>query len=84
MLTYRAAPVLFRFFCACTSCELSYNCGFRSQASLNVDDPTLNALISALPEAPAMARRICLERCGLIEEDDFSFNYMFDGMDEMN
>eukprot|EP00904_Undaria_pinnatifida_P006374 jgi/Undpi1/2867/HiC_scaffold_14.g06244.m1 len=54
------------------------------QASLNVDDPTLKALISALPEAPAMARRICLERCGLIEEDDFSFNYMFDGMDEMN
>ena len=40
------------------------------QASLNFDDPTLKALLKALPEAPAMAQRKCLQRCGLYDGDD--------------
>lgn len=42
---------------------------FFSQASLNFDDPTLKKLIASLPEAPAMAQRQCLERCGLLKDD---------------
>ena len=42
---------------------------YLSQASLNFDDPTLKALIEALPEAPARAQRMCLERCGLLDDD---------------
>ena len=41
-----------------------------SQASLNFDDPTLKALLEALPEAPAMAQRKCLKACGLYKDDD--------------
>ena len=49
----------------------SYFCnrGF-SQASLNFDDPTLKALLEALPEAPAMAQRKCLKACGLDKDDE--------------
>lgn len=47
-----------------------------SQASLNIDDPTLKALIESLPEAPAMAQRQCLEMCALENDDgDFSLNF---------
>ena len=54
----------------------SYFCnrGF-SQASLNFDDPTLKALLKALPEAPAMAQRQCLQRCGLGDDDILSYDY---------
>ena len=54
----------------CVSCCL--------QASLNFDDPTLEALLKALPEAPAMAQRQCLQRCGLdagSDDDNLSYNY---------
>ena len=40
------------------------------QASLNFDDPTLKALLQALPEAPARAQRQCLQRCDLYKGDD--------------
>ena len=40
------------------------------QASLNFDDPALEALLKALPEAPAMARRQCLKMCGMNEPDE--------------
>ena len=46
-----------------------------SQASLNFDDPTLKALLQALPEAPAMAQRQCLQRCGLGDDDILSYDY---------
>eukprot|EP00904_Undaria_pinnatifida_P006379 jgi/Undpi1/2871/HiC_scaffold_14.g06248.m1 len=39
------------------------------QASLNFDDPTLKNLIASLPEAPALAQRGCLKRCGLLDDD---------------
>ena len=42
-----------------------------SQASLNFDDPTLEALLEALPEAPAAARRQCLKACGLDDPDEY-------------
>ena len=45
------------------------------QASLNIDDPTLKALLEVLPEAPAMARRQCLQRCGLLDDDSLSYGY---------
>ena len=45
------------------------------QASLNFDDPTLKALIASLPEAPALAQRGCLQRCGLLDDDDFSYDF---------
>lgn len=35
-----------------------------AQASLNLGDPMLQALIEGLPMAPATARRECLDRCG--------------------
>lgn len=43
------------------------------QASLNVDDPQLAALLEGLPESPAAARRQFLETCGLdVPSDDGS------------
>lgn len=45
------------------------------QASLDFDDPTLKALLEALPEAPAMAQRQCLQRCGLVDDDNLSYGY---------
>ena len=50
------------------------------QASLNFDDPTLEALLKALPQAPAMARRQCLKMCGLDDPEDgkdgdYSYDY---------
>eukprot|EP00903_Cladosiphon_okamuranus_P019871 g18264.t1 len=44
------------------------------QASLNFDDPDLAALLKALPEAPAAARRQCLKACGM---DDDNNNYEY-------
>ena len=44
----------------------------RSQASLNFEEPALQALIASLPEAPAAARLRCLEMCGLDTGDDLS------------
>ena len=40
------------------------------QASLNFDDPTLKALLEALPEAPAMARSKCLKMCDLDDSEE--------------
>ena len=37
---------------------------------MDFDDPTLKALLKALPEAPAKAQRQCLQRCGLYDGDD--------------
>eukprot|EP00904_Undaria_pinnatifida_P006376 jgi/Undpi1/2869/HiC_scaffold_14.g06246.m1 len=52
------------------------------QASLNLDDPTLKALIASLPQAPALAQRECLQRCGLLDDDDtFSFDFDSDSGD---
>lgn len=51
------------------NCVASVDLGI-FQASLNFDDPTLKALLEALPEAPAAARRQCLQRCGLATDDD--------------
>ena len=48
-----------------------------TQASLNFDDPTLKALLESLPEAPAMAQRKCLQRCGLGDDDELSYNYEY-------
>ena len=45
-----------------------------------MSDPTLKALLEALPEAPAMAQRLCLQRCAL-ENDDGSFSYDYDSVD---
>ncbi|CAM9823047.1 unnamed protein product [Ectocarpus sp. 4 AP-2014] len=46
------------------------------QASLNFEDPALQKLIESLPEAPAAARRQCLESCGLADGGDgFSYSY---------
>ncbi|CAM9607934.1 unnamed protein product [Laminaria digitata] len=50
------------------------------QASLNLDDPTLKALLAALPMAPAMAQRQCLQRCGLTDDDD-SLSYDYQSID---
>ena len=58
-----------------------------SQASLNFEEPALQALIASLPEAPAAARLRCLEMCGLDTGDDagddtgddnLSFSFDFD------
>ena len=46
-----------------------------SQASLNFDDPTLEALLKALPEAPASARRQCLKACGLDDPNENKDDY---------
>lgn len=46
------------------SCRVLLN-----QASLNFDDPHIKALIAALPQAPATARRECLARCGMSNDD---------------
>ncbi|CAN0344326.1 unnamed protein product, partial [Pylaiella littoralis] len=44
--------------------------------TLDVVDTEVQALIDALPMAPAMARRECLMTCGLLDEDDdLSYNY---------
>ena len=48
-----------------------------TQASLNFDNPTLKALLEALPEAPAMAQRKCLQRCGLGDDGKLSYNYEY-------
>ena len=51
------------------------------QASLNFEDPQIKALIAGLPQAPALARRECLARCGLNDDDDsgdFSYSYDYD------
>eukprot|EP00752_Nemacystus_decipiens_P018324 g16440.t1 len=49
------------------------------QASLNFEDPELQALIESLPEAPAAARRQCLKMCGLDNgEDNLSYDYDYD------
>ena len=45
------------------------------QASLNFDNPTLKALLQALPEAPAQAQYLCLQRCGLAGDEIFSSDY---------
>ncbi|CAM9252730.1 unnamed protein product [Scytosiphon promiscuus] len=46
------------------------------QASLNFQDPALQALIESLPEAPAAARLECLKSCGFVDEDDdMSYSY---------
>eukprot|EP00904_Undaria_pinnatifida_P006373 jgi/Undpi1/2866/HiC_scaffold_14.g06243.m1 len=50
------------------------------QASLNVDDPTLKALLAALPEAPALGQRGCLQRCGLLDDGD-DLSYTFDSIE---
>ena len=44
------------------------------QTSLNFDDPTLKSLLKALPEAPAMAQRQCLQRCGLYKGDNKTYD----------
>ena len=46
---------------------------------MNFDDPTLKSLLEALPEAPAMAQRQCLQRCGLYKDDDYKHNGSGDG-----
>ena len=53
---------------------VAYSCAAvrLSQGALNIDDPTLVALIESLPEAPAMARLQCQERCSYAEEDSLS------------
>ena len=67
-------------------CRLSLLFSRCLQASLNFDDPTLKSLLKALPEAPAMAQRQCLQRCGLYDGDDgdleLSYDYDSDGGDE--
>lgn len=51
-------------------------CCCREQASLDVEDPALQALIASLPELPAAARRQCLEACGLVDGDgSYTFDY---------
>eukprot|EP00904_Undaria_pinnatifida_P006375 jgi/Undpi1/2868/HiC_scaffold_14.g06245.m1 len=45
------------------------------QASLNFDDATLQALIASLPDAPALAQRRCRQRCGLLDDDNFSCDF---------
>lgn len=51
------------------------------QASLNAQDPELQALVASLPEAPAAARRECLKTCGLVDGDDLpsdSYDHVYD------
>eukprot|EP00904_Undaria_pinnatifida_P006383 jgi/Undpi1/2875/HiC_scaffold_14.g06252.m1 len=52
------------------------------QASLNLDDAGLKKLMESLPEAPAMAQRMCLQRCGLLDDEDDSYSYNHDGGDK--
>eukprot|EP00904_Undaria_pinnatifida_P006385 jgi/Undpi1/2877/HiC_scaffold_14.g06254.m1 len=52
------------------------------QASLNFDDPTLKNLIASLPEAPAMAQRMCLQRCGLVDDGDNNYSYNYGHSDK--
>lgn len=47
------------------------------QASLDIQDPQLKALIDSLPEAPAAARQRCLKMCGMVTEEDDSMSYSY-------
>ena len=61
-------PRFFHYVCVFLRCDRLL------QASLNFDDPTLKALLKALPEAPAKAQRQCLQRCGLYKDEDKTYD----------
>lgn len=46
---------------------------------MNFEEPALQKLIESLPDAPAAARRQCLEMCGLGGAGGgFSYDYTYD------
>ncbi|CAN0415931.1 unnamed protein product [Pylaiella littoralis] len=46
------------------------------QATINIEVPALQPFIDGLPEAPGLARRRCLQACGLLDDDeDLSYNF---------